>query len=267
MLRIRPFHDATAAKDYYTGALSKEDYYSEEKEVAGLWHGKAAGRLGLKETVEPKQFAALADNRHPLTGEKLTARTKHGRIVACDFNFHPPKSVSLLYAFTGDKEILRAFRLSVHEAMLEIERHAETRVRKAGHNENRQTGNLAWAEFIHYTARPVGGIPDPHLHAHCFTFNATFDEVEQRWKAANYYEHKRNAPYFQSIFHAAMARRLNDLGLPIQKTRLGWEVEGIPRTLIDKYSRRTAKIEAVAAKRGIRDAKLKEVRRTETGGS
>ena len=47
---------------------------------------------------------------------------------------------------------------------------------KGGKNENRRTGNMAWGEFIHFTSRPVDGVPDPHLHAHCFVFNTTFDK-------------------------------------------------------------------------------------------
>jgi len=103
-----------------------------------------------------------------------------------NFNFHVPKSVSLLYGLTQDERILDAFRASVDETMQDMESEVKTRVRKGGKNEDRIAGNMIWGEFIHTTARPVNGIPDPHLHAHCFVFNAIFDNAEGRWKAAQF---------------------------------------------------------------------------------
>lgn len=71
--------------------------------------------------------------------------------------------------------------------MQDIEADAQTRVRKEYVYEDRPTGELVWAEFIHQTARPVEGhAPDPHLHAHCFVFNTTWDESEGQFKAARF---------------------------------------------------------------------------------
>ena len=76
---------------------------------------------------------------------------------------------------------------------------------------------MVWAEFIHTTARPVGGIPDPLLHAHCFTFNVTHDPVEERYKAGQFEALKRMAPYFEARFHARMADRVKELGYDIRQ--------------------------------------------------
>ena len=184
MLRVVAHKSAAAARQYYAEGLKREDYYTEKQEVVGNWHGKAAERMGLSENVTSEAFAALVENRHPVDGGRLTPHTKSDRIVGYDINFHAPKSLSVLYAMTLDKNVLKAFRQAVQETMTEIEEHTATRVRKRGESSNRVTGNLAWGEFVHFTARPVGGIPDPHLHVHCFAFNATFDGEEGRWKAA-----------------------------------------------------------------------------------
>ena len=48
--------------------------------------------------------------------------------------------------------------------------------------------------------------PDPHLHAHCFVFNATYDSEEQRWKAGEFSALKRDAPLYEAMFHARLAR-------------------------------------------------------------
>ncbi|MEO0631918.1 MAG: MobF family relaxase, partial [Planctomycetota bacterium] len=168
-----------------------------------------------------------------------------------------PKSVSLLYGVTRDERILDAFRDSVRATMEDIESEAKARVRAGNRNEDRVTGNLAWGEFTHFTARPVDGVPDPHLHAHCFAFNATYDQEESRWKAAQFGDIKRDAPYFEAVFHARLARRLEELGLATQRTARGWELAGLDAETMRKYSRRTERIERLAEAKGITDPELK----------
>ena len=258
MLRVVAHTSAAAARKYYAEGLKREDYYSEKQEVVGKWHGKAATLLGLSGDVDRDQFAALVENQNPLTGEKLTPRTKDGRRVGYDLNFHAPKSLSVLYALTQDKGVLTAFRQAVTDTMNELEQRAETRVRQRGKDVNRLTGNLAWAEFVHFTSRPVGGIPDPHLHVHCFTFNATFDPVESRWKAAQFGAIKREAHYAEAAFHARLTASLAAQGYAIDRKKGGWEIAGMPASVIAKFSRRTAQIEQMAEDMGIKDAKAKD---------
>lgn len=258
MLRMVQSNSAAAAKSYYAEGLSREDYYSEGQEIVGAWGGQLATALGLTGQVDKAGFDALCDNVNPATGERLTARTKGARRVGYDINFHCPKSVSVLYALTSDDTILTAFRESVRDTMREMETAMQTRVRSAGRSEDRATANMAWAEFVHFTARPVRGVPDPHLHAHCFTFNATLDREEGKIKAGQFGSIKRDAPYYEAGFHARLAGRLSALGYGIERTAKGWEVLGVPASLIDKFSRRTAEIEAHAKAKGIMDAKRKD---------
>jgi conjugative relaxase-like TrwC/TraI family protein len=258
MLRIVAHQSAAAASQYYAKGLRREDYYSEKQEVVGQWHGQAAELLGLRGAVTPEAFAALVENRHPETGARLTARTKAERVAGWDLNFHAPKSLSVLHGLTGDEKLVKAFRAAVVETMSDIEAQVATRVRKGGTSANRITGNLAWAEFVHFTARPVGGIPDPHLHVHAFVQNATFDVAEGRWKAIKLRGIKQDAPYFEAVFHARLTEKLVALGYGIQRTPLGWEIQGIPRDLIERFSRRTAQIDRLAAEQGITDAKVKD---------
>lgn len=257
MLRVVAHKSAAAARQYYSEGLRREDYYSEGQEVAGKWHGRAAERLGLAGKVTPDAFCALVENRHPETGERLTARTRTDRVVGYDLNFHAPKSLSVLHALTGDDNIVKAFRASVAETMQEIEEQVTTRVRKKGADENRETRNFAWAEFVHFTARPVAGIPDPHLHVHCFAFNATYDDKEGRWKAANFRDIKKDAPYSEAAFHSRLTEKLVALGYGIERTRQGWEIKGFPKSVIEKFSRRGALIERLAREKGITDSEGK----------
>ena len=129
----------------------------------------------------------------------------------------------------------------------------KTRVRTGRQDSDRTTGNMVWAEFIHTTSRPVDGIPDPQLHAHVFVFNSTWDDEEERWKAGQFRELKRDAPYFQAAFRVRLANKLQDLGFGVERKRDDFEIAGIPADMLKRFSRRTALIEKVAEEKGITD--------------
>jgi len=258
MLRITVSENAAQAKSYYTDGLAREDYYSQGDEIVGEWGGKAAVLLGLQGRVDRWAFASLCDNRIPKTGEALTQRTNDDRRVGYDFTFHAPKSLSILHAITGDGDLLTVFREAVAETMRELEDDMSARVRKGGRSDDRVTGNMVWAEFVHFTARPVEGHPDPHLHAHAYAINATWDAVEECWKAGQFGSIKRDARYFEAAFHSRLAWKVRELGYPVSRNAKGWEVAGVPTSAIDKFSRRTAQIERAAEAKGITSAKAKD---------
>jgi conjugative relaxase-like TrwC/TraI family protein len=253
MLRIIQNQHVAGAKSYYSTA----DYYTEGQELAGRWRGNGAKLLGLSGIVKQEQWDAMCDHLDPNTGEKLFQRRKDNRTVGYDINWHAPKSVSLAYGLTKDDRILDAFRQAVDATMNDIEAEIQTRVRKGGKNEDRVTGNLVWGEFVHLTSRPVDGIPDPHLHAHCFAFNLTKDAEENAWKAAQFRDAKRDAPYHEAMFHVRLAENLSKIGLPIERNKNGWEIAGFSQETLRRFSRRTAQIKAEAKAKGIDDPALK----------
>ncbi len=257
MLRVTESKNAEAAKQYFGKSMVRSDYYSEGQEIAGLWGGKAAERLGLSGQVDQEGYFALCDNLDPKTGESLTPRQKANRRAGYDFTFSAPKSVSVMYELSGDERILTAFRDAVKETMEEVELEMKTRVRKDGRDENRLTGNMVWAEFVHFTSRPVDGKPDPHLHAHVFAHNVTWDDAEKRFKAGQFGDLKRDAPYFQAAFDARFSHALNALGYRAEREGLSFEMAGVPESVINKFSRRRNEIEEKAAKKGVTTAEGK----------
>jgi conjugative relaxase-like TrwC/TraI family protein len=119
MVRVCQCKCGKAARNYYT----RGDYYLDRQELAGRWGGSACPLLGLPEGEEvgKQPFDLLTDNRHPITGERLTVRQKDNRTSGYDINFHVSKSVSILYAMTGDDDILAAFRWAVGQTMRSME--------------------------------------------------------------------------------------------------------------------------------------------------
>ena len=150
MIRITQQNSAAGAKRYYATA----DYYSEGQEMVGSWGGKGASRLGLEGTVDKFSFERLCDNLDPRTGKPLTVRTRTERRVGYDFTFSVPKSVSLLYAMSGDQDIMDAFRGAVDETMREIEAEMKTRVRMGGKDDR-----------PHHGQHGLGGIHPHHVPA------------------------------------------------------------------------------------------------------
>lgn len=256
MIRMIQCNSAAHAKNYFSQALSKADYYINDQELSGTLEGRLAERMGITGIAAKDSFFDLCDNVHPGTGQRLTPRTKEERVTGYDINFHCPKSVSILHALSGDDHLLDAFQQSVRATMQDIEADSKTRVRKNNAYEDRQTGELVWADFVHQTARPVEGFaPDPHLHAHCFVFNATWDEEEKQFKAARFRDIKRDMPYYQARFHKTLSDKLIKLGYQVRRTEKSFEVEGVPERVIDLFSKRTDEIGRVAEEKGITDAK------------
>jgi len=266
MLRITMNKSAGGAKKYYSeeyyseGQSNELNYYSEKDQAIGRWGGKAAEELGLAGDILKKDFASLCDNINPVTGKTLTGRNDVDRRVGYDFTFNASKSVSLAYSFGNDedkKEILTAFQSSVRETVSEIETGMQARVRDKGKNENRETGNIAYGEFTHFTTRPIDGVPDPHLHSHCFIFNATYDKKDKKWKAGEFGQIKQDAAYYEAVFHSKLASKLEAMGYRVEKTDNGFELVGIEKKTLDKFSRRTKEIEEHAREHNITDDKKK----------
>jgi conjugative relaxase-like TrwC/TraI family protein len=256
VIRMIQIKSAAHAEDYFNDAFLQGDYYINDQECPGAFRGKIASRLGIAGPATKELFHALCWNINPATGQTLTQRTADNRTVYYDITYICPKSVSTAYAVYGDERIPVVFQESVQETMLDMEVDAQARVRKNGRNENRPTGELLWGSFLHLTARPVDDetMPDPHMHCHCTTFNVTWDEAEQVYKACQFRDIKRDMPYYQERYYKRFADKLQALGYTIRKTATAFELEGVPQPVIDLFSKRNAEIKRIAKENNITDA-------------
>nr|WP_315860602.1 MobF family relaxase [Rubinisphaera margarita] len=258
--------NVAATRQYFETVLTQGDYYLGQ-EVAGNWYGRGAELLGLGagSRVTREQFAALLSGKHPRSGAALTQRQRQDRRPGVDLTFSVPKSVSLAWAINNDERIVDALRQAVHETMeKDIEPLMMRRVRDKGRaatKERTRTGKLIYAEFLHKTSRPVEGRPDPHLHVHAFAINWT--EQNGRHYAGEFEEIIRQRPSLQAKFEARLAHKLQkELGYSVERTqyrqsgrlKAGWELCGIDRATIEKFSRRTEQVESAAEQNGIKDA-------------
>jgi conjugative relaxase-like TrwC/TraI family protein len=246
MFTAKPQKNRVAATTYFDEHLSHNDYYTQKETQAGYWLGEGAQKLGLKlhEPVTREAFLKLCDNRDPVTGEKLTQLHLSGRRVFFDFTCSAPKSVSIMAVTMNDRRIVTAHREAATIAIRELESFAATRVRKDGAMEDRMTGNLVGAEFLHTSSRAL----DPQLHTHFTLFNATFDPVEGRWKALQTVKMFEAIHYGTAVYRNELAKRLHGLGYDTRATAHGFEIEGVEQKLIERFSKRAQQRDAAVAR-------------------
>jgi conjugative relaxase-like TrwC/TraI family protein len=248
MLSPKPQLNLKHARQYFREHLRVGDYYSTGHTVMGEWLGVGADKLGLRGQVAEKEFLALCDGLNPVTGERLTLRKNSKRLegdkivanrrVFYDFTISPPKSVSVV-ALRQDDRIIDLHNRAVRLAMTELEKFAETRVRKSGQDGDRVTGNFVTACFRHDTSREL----DPHLHTHCVVFNATFDPVENRWKALGASGMYRAQKFAENCYYHELAKGLRGLGYEIANKTRDFEIKGVPESVVIRFSKRHRQID------------------------
>ncbi len=245
MLTTKSQKNRPAVEQYFDEHLTHNDYYSQGDVRPGRWIGEGPERLGLNEgaVVSREVFLALCDNWHPVTGESLTPRRNRegNRRLYYDFTCSAPKSVSILAVTMDDQRIVDAHQAAARIAIKELEQFAASRVRQAGKNEQRLTGNLVGVEFLHNSSRTL----DPQLHTHFVLFNCTFDGVEQRWKALETFGMHEAIHYGTEVYRNELANRLHALGYNTERAAKGFEIKGVLPEIRERFSKRSTQIKAV----------------------
>ncbi len=254
---MRVFHQKNAAqgKQYYAAS----DYYEGgPDQLKGYWVGKLARHFGLRGEVQKEVFDRLVDNLDPTSGERLTQRNHGERRVLTDITFSAPKSVSLLWGVSQDQRLLDVVQQAATETFTDLEKDALTRVNhERGVLTTQKTGNLIGASWLHVTGRPVDGHPDPQLHVHGAFANATMTK-DNRITAVDLSAVVRDSGYYEAIFQSRLAQYVEHLGYKIERSEYNFEIQGVSRSTIEKFSRRQAEIDQLAEELGITNPATKD---------
>jgi conjugative relaxase-like TrwC/TraI family protein len=256
---------AAGYADYLEGkttATSLGDYYlkdGERVEAPGRWvSGATAIRAERSAPVTGRELRELMAVRHPGTGGALRPVGANGEAVAAiDATFSAPKSVSAAWALADPA--LRARIEQAHEAAIDRTlRYASEQVAMVRERIDRKTvihttaSDVVATSWRHTTARAVdGNPPDPQLHSHVLLHAAVRRDgklvaIDSRaWLL-----HRRE---LGAAYRTELARKLTRLGFEIERgTGRGgryFEIAGIPRQLIDRWSSRDRQIrEAIEAR-------------------
>jgi conjugative relaxase-like TrwC/TraI family protein len=237
--------ELASAEGYFVEHLAQNDYYAAGEIRPGQWIGVGAEQLGLSvgQPVSREQFCGLCENQHPQTGARLTLRQneKDNRRVFFDFTCSAPKSVSVLAVTLDDQRLVQAHQDSARIAFRELEAFAAARVRKAGGQRDRTTGNLIAAAFVHTSSRAL----DPQLHTHFTVFNATFDEHERSWKALQAGAMYDAIRYATEVYRNELARRVREIGYQTTPAKHGFEMEGVSDAVLRRFSKRAQEVKRI----------------------
>lgn len=172
-------------------------------------------------------------------------------VAGYDLVFTPAKSISLLWGL-GDPAVKEAVEAAHQQAVDEslgwIEDNVTyTRRGKAGHRVIKAEGLLA-ARFDHWDNRAG----DPNLHTHCAVLNRVY--AEGKWTTIDGRMFYRSAVAASERYNTRVAdlvsRKLGVSFAPRADTPVGkqpvYEVEGIPLSLIEEFSRRQAIVDRQA---------------------
>lgn len=265
MMSVSNVSAGAAASGYYQA----EGYYvagSPEAEAAATWFGGAAEELaamGQEEfagRVDDAAFSAMLDGHAPPTQRDAEGHWKEGQTLGrvvdgerqhrpgIDLTFSASKSVSIIGLVAGDERVIAAHDEAVKAAMSYVEEKFVRTRREVNGEIVAVPGKMVAGLFRHDTSRAL----DPQLHTHAVIQNMVLGE-DGKWTALSNEEIYRNKMLIGAIYRNELAQNLERAGYAVE--RVGHdgitEIKGVPRELMDGFSKRRKEIEAALDERGI----------------
>ncbi|MEM9202875.1 MAG: MobF family relaxase [Actinomycetota bacterium] len=263
---------AVGTEGYYLSAVADglDDYYTGGGEASGRWAGRGAVALGLEGEVDSADLQALMAGLRPGTGltpNGETLRAHPRRVPGFDLTFSAPKSLSVLFAL-GDPNVaraaIRAHETAVADAMTWLAGEAAY-VRRGSNNARSLTAGtedfgarsvpavgFVSAEFRHRTSRAG----DPQLHSHVLVANIARGP-DGRWSALDAQRLYRAKMTAGALYRSTLRDQIHaQLGLewtPENDCGVS-EIAGIPRQVLEAFSKRRADIEDWLTEHGVSDA-------------
>jgi conjugative relaxase-like TrwC/TraI family protein len=214
-------------------------YVQMDAAETAYWQGLGAELLGLDGEVKLRDFNEVREGYDPASGEKLRLYAGRGNATSLyDCVEQAPKTVSILAMH--DRRLVDAHYEAVRYVQRGMESMATTRAWVDGETKNRLTQNLVQGIWHHQTSRAG----DPHLHTHLVTVNMTYDPQDGQWRALNPYSMMRYQRDLSEVYRYVMAQRVEQLGYRTidNETGHGFQIEGVPKVVVEKYSQRTREL-------------------------
>ncbi|CAH2605967.1 Relaxase domain-containing protein (plasmid) [Rhodovastum atsumiense] len=245
MLSAAAIKSANQAASYF----AKDNYYTAEAEGPSAWWGAGATAAGFSGGVDAARFEAALRGELPdgtRLGTERNGEWQHK--PGWDLTWSAPKSVSLLALVGGDTRLITAHDNAVRVAMAHIEgTQVHTRVRHGGDVALVQTDNLAAALFRH----DVNRNQEPQLHTHAVVRNATRTEDGQ-WRSIESRPMLKAIKASGEFYRAHLAAEIRRLGYDIVPGKDGtFEIAGIGQETLDRFSSRSAQVEARLEDKGL----------------
>lgn len=212
----------------------------------------SVSRGGPRWVVTQDEVDRLAATRKPPTAQ-----------AGWDVVFRPPKSYSVLWAVGGDdlgNAIKAIHHEAVDDALAYLEDSAATArttadVAGARQRVRVETNGFVAAAFDHRDSRAG----DPLLHTHVVVANAT-RRPDGSWAALDprglYGQARAADGVYQATFRHLAERRLGIASDPVIN---GWaDAQGVPRDVVEHFSKRSADIEAELARIGAHSASARQ---------
>ena len=253
---------------YVRRLLQDGDRYSTElasrdAAVAPPKHYLVGERRGTRGASGPAPWSVSGAELHRFASGRTEKKFRPGY----DLTLRPPKSVSVLWAI-GGPEIAATVRAAHTAAVDEVVRYYEHQAvwaRSPGSGRRVSTHGIVAAAFDHRTSRAG----DPLLHTHVVTANMTRFATEKDgavWRAVEssaLFDHSKAAGcLYQAHLRWELSQRL---GVAFTPTVNGYaEIEGIPDTVIELFSKRRNEIEEELAATGRTSARSAQVATLET---
>jgi len=244
-------------------------YYTEAGTPPGRWMGSGVDSLETTiqagdEVTEEQLKLLIGQGAHPTTGEPLGRRyrtydqpqlgKRRHAVAGYDLTFSIPKSASVLWGVAdgGTQALIaEAHHAAVAHVLDFLEREiVATRVGAKG-----PKGAVAQVEvsgvlavgFEHYDSRAN----DPHLHTHVVISNKVETVRDGKWRAIDGAPLHAWVVALSELHEASFSDHLTrTLGVGWERRPRGrdrnpaWEIVGVPRSLVEKFSSRARDIDA-----------------------
>ena len=238
--------------------FERDDYYAKDDpnhRESSIWRGRGAEDLGLSGPVDPEVLRSVLEGVVPDgSGRRLGRPGKDGSFhhrPGRDLTLSAPKSVSLLAYLGGDARAMWAHEVAVKRTLDWVERNAaETRMSEPGTGRMIRVGDQksVIATFRHDTSRNM----DPLLHTHAVIANMVRG-ADGKWRTMSNEKLYANKMLIGALYRTELARGLEGFGYRVEKTHADgrFEIEGVPREVIEAFSTRRAEIEKAMEERGL----------------